>query len=138
MEKVHTANLVQEMRRALPELEATYQEEVRSWNEEHVPTSYDFVGFVFKPYFKQELAQQGVTDFIRRAAEFFERVCETGDPEAVNVIWVKIFEWLLPRPDETKLLWPSLGSNTRAAIQDAASRWGYSLAFLDEKAPPIS
>ena len=53
-----------------------------------------------------------------------ERVCVSGDSEAINVIWIETFEWLIHRPKELKLLWPVLGPATKSAIEDAAERWG--------------
>jgi hypothetical protein len=132
---VNERNLIEALRRAFPELEARYETEVGFWNGERTPSNYDFVGFVFKPEFRQELEKGTVTDFLSRSAEFIERVCETGDPEAINVIWIKIFEWLLPRPEKLKLLWPVLGEKTKAEIEDAASRWNYPLAYLRDSLP---
>jgi len=45
------------------------------------------------------------------------------DAEAVNVVRIKLFEWLLAHPTELRLLWPGLGPETRAALRDAAKRW---------------
>jgi hypothetical protein len=59
-----------------------------------------------------------------------ERVCTTGDPDAVNVIWIKIIEGPLPTPEKLMLLWPILGENTQATVRDAAARWGYAPDFL--------
>ncbi len=64
-----------------------------------------------------------------------ERVCTTGDAEAINVIWVKIFEWLIFRPNELRLFWPILGGATRACLKDAAQRWaeaGRSFGHTDD------
>lgn len=125
-------NLIEQFRLAFPELEAQYEARVQGWHGEGTPSNYEFVGFVFKPQFKRELQSRMVTGFLRRSAEFIERVCETGDPEAINVIWIKIFEWLLPRRNELKLLWPELGHKTKEKIKEAALRWGYSLAYLKD------
>jgi len=111
--------------------------ELKSWRETGLdsgdpPSNYAFVGFVFKPQFKQELEKGALTDFLARSAEFIEQVCRSGDAEAVNVIWIKIFEWLLPRPTELRILWPALGEKTKLHIKDAASRWAYSLDKLEK------
>jgi hypothetical protein len=123
-------NLTAELIKAFPELEARYQEEVTASGDDQ-PSNYAVVGFVFKPRFKTELATGSVTEFLRRSARFIEGVCESGNAEAINVIWVKLFEWLLAHPMELQLLWPELGSATRAAIRDAAGRWN-SLEALPE------
>ena len=138
IEPIYERNLVDELRRTFPELESRYEEEVGFWNGERTPSNYDVVGFVFKPRFRQEIETRTITDFLKRSAEFIERVCETGDPEAINVVWIKIFEWLLPRPDALKLLWPVLGEQTKASIRDAASRWGYSLDYPELDLPTIN
>lgn len=90
---------------------------------EEPPNSYEIVGALLRPRFKRELATGLVTDFVRRSAVFFEKVCASGDVEALNVIWVKIFEWLIGEPEKLKIVWPLLGKQTRAAIEDAAKRW---------------
>lgn len=133
--EIHERNLIEAFREEFPELKARYEAELEFWSGERAPSNYDFVGFVFKPEFKQALEGGAITDFVKRSAEFIERVCDTGDREAVNVIWIKVFEWLLPRPDKLKLLWPVLGEKTRANIRDAASRWGYSLDCVER--PPL-
>jgi hypothetical protein len=76
-----------------------------------------------KPYLERQLDEGAGTEFQKRFAEFLERVCVSGDVEAVNVIWLKIFKLLLARPKDLKLLWPLLGPATRANIEDAARRW---------------
>jgi hypothetical protein len=83
------------------------------------------------PYFKWELAKGEITDFIRRSAVFIERVCTSGDIEAVNIIWLKIFRLLLSLPAELRRLWPVLGRATKAEIRDAASRWNLSECLPD-------
>jgi len=52
-----------------------------------------------------------------------ERVCASGDAEAINVVWIKVFEWLIFRCKELGLVWPVLGPLTKATIRDAARRW---------------
>ncbi len=128
---VNERNLIEELRKSFPELEAAYIAEEEKWHGEKVPSNYDVLGFVFKPRFKVEVEMGAVTDFLMRSAAFFERVAKSGDIEAINVVWIKIFEWLLTRPDGLKLLWPILGETTKALIKDAATRWN-SLASLPE------
>ena len=113
-----------------PELEARYKEQVAASGEKQL-SNYEVVGFIFKPRFKSELETGTITEFLRRSARFIESVCKSGDAEAVNVIWIKLFEWLLVHPLELRLLWPELGSATRAAISDAAQRWN-SMAVLPD------
>jgi hypothetical protein len=125
--RIDRRNLIEAFREGFPELESKYQEELEFWSGERAPSNYDFVGFIFKPQLKRELESGVITDFLSRSAEFIERVCDTNDQEAVNVIWIKVFEWLLPRPGELRLLWPVLGEKTKANIKDAACRWGYTL-----------
>jgi hypothetical protein len=133
--RIDERNLIEAFREKFPELETRYEAELEFWGGERAPSNYAFVGFVFKPELKRALERGVITDFVKRSAELFECVCDSGDREAVNVIWVKIFEWLLPRPGELKLLWPVLGDKTRANIKDAATRWGYSLDSLEQHPP---
>ena len=88
MSKAKEYDLVGELRDSFPELEDAYQERVRISGEEP-PNSYEIVGALLRPRFKRELATGLVTDFVRRSAVFFEKVCASGDVEALNVIWVK-------------------------------------------------
>jgi hypothetical protein len=64
-----------------------------------------------------------ITDFLRRFAIFVEQLCADGDLEALNVIWVRIFEWLIFHPKELALMWPIFGPLTKLNIKDAAHRW---------------
>ena len=117
-------NLIEQLRVVFPELEEPYKAELQRWQGEQHPGNYDFLAFVFRPQFKKDLETRVITDFLRRSSAFFERVCTSGDLEAINVVWIKIFEWLIHRPKELKKLWPILGQATRAMIEDAAQRWG--------------
>jgi hypothetical protein len=121
--KIDENNLIAQLRAAFPEIEDRYQEELRSWAEES-PGNYNIVGFVFKPYLKQELAKGEINDFLQRFGAFLEKVCTSGNSEAINVVWLKLFKLLLAQPDKLKLLWPILGPATKANIEDAAARWG--------------
>jgi hypothetical protein len=85
--------------------------------------NYNAIGFVFMPRLEQVLASHTPTDFLRRAGAFIERACDSGDIEAVNVMYVEIFESLLPYREKLRLLWPHLGEKANAAIRDSASRW---------------
>jgi hypothetical protein len=122
-EQINERNLIEQLRAAFPELEGRYQDEVAFWGGERLPGNYDVLGFVFRPKLIQEVEKGEVTDFLRRSAAFMERVCASGDAEAVNVVWIKVFEWLIFRRKELELLWPVLGPTTKATIRDAARRW---------------
>jgi hypothetical protein len=116
-------NLVKQLRAAFPEIEDRYTEESKSWGKEF-PGNYIVFAFVFKPLLKAELAKNENEEFLHRFCTFMERVCVSGDSEAINVIWLKIFKLLLPDPAIIKRLWPLLGAATKANIEDAAARWG--------------
>jgi hypothetical protein len=115
-------NLVEELRSTFPEIEALYQEETNSWGNKN-PGKYNIFAFVFKPILKQELSKTGNEDFLRRFCLFIERVCISGDKEAINIIWLKIFKLLLADSETVKRIWPLLGTATKSNIKDAASRW---------------
>jgi hypothetical protein len=121
--EITSQNLIDELRRAFPEIEDRYQEEIRSWNGES-PGNYNIFAFVFKPFIHEELAKGNNSDFLGRFCGFLERVCTSDDKEAINVIWLKIFKLLLADPSTVKQLWPLLGSATKANLADAALRWG--------------
>ena len=122
-EQINEQNLIEQLRAAFPELEGSYEERVIFWGREQSPSNYDVLGFVFRPKLIQEIEKGEVTDFLRRSATFMERVCTSGDAEAINVVWIKVFEWLIFRRKELNLLWPVLGPVTKATIRDAARRW---------------
>ena len=115
-------DLIGELRTTFPEIENRYQEELRSWEGE-TPGDYNVVGFVFKPFLRTELEKGTVSDFLRRLTGFLEEVCTSGDIEAINVIWLKLFKLLLAQPADLNRLWPLLGPATRLNLEDAASRW---------------
>ncbi len=122
-EKITEKNLIEQLRLTFPELEDSIQARLDMHKGKDIPGNYEIVGFLFKPKLKEELSKGELTEFLRRAALFIERVCHSGDPEAINVIWVKLFEWLLHLPKELDLLWPVLGPATKENIKDAAQRW---------------
>jgi hypothetical protein len=129
---INADNLIEELRVALPELEEAYQQELRKWKgKEYLATNYIIVGSVLQPYFQRAIAVVE-TDSLRRCAVFMERVCRDGDTEAINVIWVRVFEWLIFRPQELKLVWPFLGPATRENIKDAAQRWSSAKRFYGQ------
>jgi hypothetical protein len=115
-------NLIDEMRTAFPELEDTYQQIVEKWGDD-LPGRYTIVGETLAASVRRELSAGEITEFLRRSAMFMERVSVSGDDEAINIIWIKIFEWLIFQPKELKLVWSILGSATKAHIRDAAHRW---------------
>jgi hypothetical protein len=122
-EQINEQNLIEQLRAAFPELEGSYDERVAFWGREQSPSNYDVLGFVFRPRLIEEIEKGEVTDFLRRSAAFMERVCTSGNVEAVNVVWTKVFEWLIFRRKELELCWPLFGPATKAAIKDAARRW---------------
>lgn len=122
-ERINEQNLIEQLRAAFPELEGRYEERAVFWGPEQSPSNYDVLGSVFKPKFIQEIEKGEITDFLRRSATFMERVCASGDDEAINVVWIKVFEWLIFRRKELKLVWPEFGPLTKANIRDAARRW---------------
>ena len=116
-------NLVQHLREAFPDLEDRYQERVKFWKGERAPSSYGVLGAVLRPALDQDLKKGHLTEFVRRAALFIEEICDSHDREAVNVVWIGIFEWLIFNPKELHLFWPVLGQETKANLKDAARRW---------------
>jgi len=122
--KIDRHNLIAQIRAHFPELEESYQRECEKWEEdESLPTNYIIVGDVLQPYFIRELERGETSGFLRRCAAFMESVCLTGDAEAINVIWVRLFEWLIFHPRELEMIWASLGPATKSNIRDAARRW---------------
>jgi|SRR5579872_640150 len=125
-DSINRENLIGRMREFLPEIEDLYQQSVndlKRGSAPATPTNYEVVGFALRPCLQEEVSKGKITDFLRRFASFCERVCTSGDIEAINVIWVKIFEWLMFHPNELRLLWPILGPLSRSNIRDAAHRW---------------
>jgi hypothetical protein len=122
-EPVNDQNLVEQLRATFPELEKSYTDRVENARGE-LPSNYEVVGLVLKPQLRKELEAGSISDFVQRCAAFMERVCLSGNVEAINVIWIKIFEWLIHEPKFLKILWPILGQATKAGIEDAAARWG--------------
>ncbi len=122
--KIDSNNLIAQIRALFPELEDSYQRELEEWKgDEGFPTNYLVVGDVLQPHFMREIEQGKITAFLQRCAAFMESVCLTGDVEAINVIWVRLFEWLIFRRKELEFIWPLLGPVTKANIRDAAHRW---------------
>jgi hypothetical protein len=114
-------NLVGKSLLAFPELERPFVEEVKSYY--GLPGNYWFIGAILKPVFTEQISKKDGANFVNRIAQFFEQVCTSGDNEAVNVLWIEIFEWLVhSRAGELKLLWPILGPSTKSVIKEVAFR----------------
>lgn len=123
-QKITKENLIECIRQTFPELEDRYQARVDFWKKSNsLPSEYDVVRSVFLPKFREELASGGITEFLQRSALFIDRVCTSGDIEALNVVWTELFEWLIFRPKDIDVLWPVLGAATKEKIKDAARRW---------------
>jgi hypothetical protein len=122
-EPITQYNLVERLRTSFPEIETRLREQ-ESRATDGKPGNYIVFGLVFDPFFKEELAKGKITDFLQRLATFMESVCQSDDREAINVIWIEIFEYLINQPKELRLLWPILGQATKTKIEDAAARWG--------------
>lgn len=122
--QINSANLVHQLRIAFPELESRYEDQLQKYKGEGEPSNYEVVGYILQPRLKEALEKGEEGEFLVRAARFLERVCTSRDLEALNVVWIEIFEWLMQRPGELKVLWPFLGNATKSAMRDAAGRWG--------------
>lgn len=88
-----------------------------------MPSNYGVVGFVLKTRFAKDIIGRQRSEFLRRCASFLELVCTDGDLEAINLVWIELFEWLIFRPKELNFIWPILGEKTKVNIKDAAQRW---------------
>ena len=115
-------NLVDRLLVALPELEKPYVEKVKSFC--GPLGNYLVVATVWKPALKEQIAKGELTDFVHRSLSFVEGVCSSGDAEAINVLWLEIFEWLVHSPRELNFLWPILGPATKAKVNYVAFRRG--------------
>jgi len=119
--KITALNLVGKLLTAFPELEKTYVEEVKSYY--GLPGNYWVFAVILKPVLTVQIAMKDSADFVRRIAQFFEQVCTSGDNEAVNVLWIEVFEWFVhSQTGELKFLWPTLGPSTKAVIKEVAVR----------------
>jgi hypothetical protein len=118
---ITSVNLVGKLLSALPELEEQYTEELKEYS--GLPGNYWVFAVILKPVLIEQIATGKITDFVRRCAAFIEQVCSGKDHEAINVLWIEIFEWLVhSQAGELKSLWPTLGSSTRAKIKEVATR----------------
>jgi hypothetical protein len=124
---INSENLVEYIRVLFPELEDEYQEVANGWEGDR--SNYIIVGNVLKPYFVHEAQKGQITEFLRRFGQFVERLCTDGDLAALNVIWIRIFEWLIFHPKELSLMWPIFGPFTKENIKDAAHRWSIAGRF---------
>jgi len=119
--KITVLNLVGKLLTAFPELEKQYVENVKS--SFGVPGNYWVIAVILKPVLTEQISKKDDADFVRRIAQFVEQVCTSGDNEAVNVLWIEIFEWLVHSQEgELKFLWPILGPSTKAVIEEVAFR----------------
>lgn len=125
MIQINRENLEEQVCNALPELEPNYQKAVRTTGDGKKLGNYLVFGLVLKPLLKEQLAKGHRTEFLQRVADFLEAVCISGDPEAINVVWLEVFQWVLPDVEQLTCLWMVLGDTTKKQIRDAALRWGF-------------
>src|SRR5215475_9862573 len=109
-EIIDETNLVHALRQALPELEQAYQDTITHWSPD-VPGNYTLIAVTLVPRLEEELKKGQISDFLMRCALFLERVCVCGNDEAINVIWIRVFERLISNEHkcDLELLWPILG-----------------------------
>lgn len=118
--EITAGTLVGKLLIALPELEGPYLEEAKS--PAGLPSNYWVFGLILKPAIAAQIPN-GPTDFLRRSCSFFEQVCSSTDHEAINVLWIEVFEWLAhSKSGELKSLWPILGRSTKEVIREVARR----------------
>jgi hypothetical protein len=119
--KITALNLVGKFLIAFPELEKPYVDKVKSYY--GLPGNYWVFAVILKPVLSEQIAKKEGADFVRRISSYIEQVCTSGDNEAVNVLWIEIFEWLVhSQAGELKFLWPILGPSTKALIREIAFR----------------
>jgi hypothetical protein len=119
--KITALNLVGRLLTAFPELERQYVEGIKS--SYGLPGNYWVIHMILKPVVAEQISKKDSADFVRRVGQFFEQVCTSEDKEAVNVLWIEVFEWLVhSRAGELKFLWPILGPSTKAVIKEVAFR----------------
>jgi hypothetical protein len=122
--RIDHANLEREFVLAFPDLSEKYQEQRQIFGREKELGNYGVFAFVLKPRLKEEFARGVRTEFLERVATFVEKVCTSGDLEAINVLWLEVFRLLLDEPDSLNLLWPMLGDCGKKEIGMAAKKWG--------------
>src|SRR4051794_21443536 len=110
-------NLIPEMLAAFPELQKAYRQLIEKMGSD-VPGQYTIVGQTLAAAVQRQLKTQEMNEFLHRSAAFMERVSVSSDEEALNIIWIRIFEWLIFRPKELRLIWPILGPATKDHIRD--------------------
>jgi hypothetical protein len=125
MLQIDRDNLEQQIWVAFPELESSYRKTLRDFGNAKKLGSYMAFGLVLKPRLIEELRKCQRTGFLERVGTFLEAVCLSGDLEAINVVWLEIFQWVVADTEQLKCLWPVLGEGTKKQARDAAERWGY-------------
>jgi hypothetical protein len=122
--KITADNLIERILAHFPELQESYKQQQNTLEgADGLPSNYLFVGNIFQPRIAQEITSGKITSFLKRCAAFIEQVCVDNDLEALNAVWIRIFEWLIFHPEELRTIWPVLGPASKANIRDAAQRW---------------
>ena len=112
-------NLILEIRSRFPEIEEEFQRQCMHGCE---PGRYQVTSMLRKEVDKH-LSSGDLTELEHRAAGFIEQVCLSGSEEALNTVWIRIFERWIHNPDKLRVIWPILGPKTQERIHDAARRW---------------
>ena len=119
--RITAANLTGKLLLALPALEPQYLAQIKSYYGN--PGNYSVFFHIVRPMVEALITRRQKNDDLLQLSVFIEEVCKCEDPEAVNVLWMEIFEWLVHSQREgLKYWWPSLGPSSRAIIRSVARR----------------
>ena len=99
-DEINQGNLVEHVRDTFPEMEESIRKTKLLYGGDK-PGNYLVFGTVLRPYFEEELAKRQITDFLIRLATFMERVCESGDAEAINVVGIEILSISITHPNSS-------------------------------------
>jgi hypothetical protein len=120
--RITASNLTGKLLLALPELEPQYLKELKSFCGDL--GNYSVFFNIVRPMIEALITLRDQNDgVLTRLSTFIEEVCNSKDPETVNVLWIEIFEWLVHSQSEgLKYWWPSLGRSTKEVIRKVARR----------------
>jgi hypothetical protein len=104
-----------------PELVPRHARLFNEWAPD-VPGSYTIFMEIFRPHLAEAI-NDADTALLMRYGTFFEDVFESQDTEAENVIWLKIFKWLLADHSRVSAFQGYMGKNTKTALKNAARKW---------------
>jgi hypothetical protein len=121
--EIHYANVAEAPVKAVPDLRAHYEEELRWWGDEK-PGPHIIFGDVLNPYLIDLLDSGHHEDKLRQVFQFLELLAKHDDVHIQELVAVTVCERLGNRPEHLKRARKFMGPRTRQFSKEVEDFWG--------------